>query len=211
MNGVNGNTNQNKWTSITSGCINMHYSDIYPAELYFYKYFAGAANADFELRVETGSGSYFQTVDTLSKADGGQVGNSDVWKEHLVVLHTVDEVARLRFTVTGQRNKIDPSIDDINLVVGQPDMAVNRIIYPEDKSVTDECLQVNSVVVTVVEFYNNGNSAVQEFDVIFNVGTGNDIVTQTEHIVHFMAPGDTLVYTSTNEFVVTNLTSNWEV
>jgi hypothetical protein len=29
--------------------------------------------------------------------------------------------------------------------------------------------------------------------------------------VHFLAPGDTLIYTSTNEFVVTNLTSNWEV
>ena len=209
--GVNGNTNQNKWTSITSGCINMHYSDIYPAELYFYKYFAGPASSDFELRVETGSGSFFQTVDTLTKVDGGQTGNNDVWKQHLVVLHPVDEVARLRFTITGQKNKIDPSIDDINLVVGQPDMAVNRIVYPQDKSETDECLQVNSVVVPIVEFYNNGNSAVQEFDVIFKVGTGNDIVTDTEHVVHYMAPGDTLIYTSTNEFIVTNLTSNWEV
>lgn len=211
IDGVNGNGNVSKWTSITSGCINMHYKDIYPAELYFYKYFAGAANADFDMRIEMGSGEYYQPVETLSKADGGQTGGDDVWREHLLVLHTVDEVARLRFTVTNQRNKIDPSIDDINLVVGQPDMAVSRIVYPEDKSVSVECLQVNSVINPVVEFYNNGNSAVEEFDVVFNVGTGNDIVTQTEHIVQHLEPGDTLIYTSVNDFVVTNLTSNWEV
>ena len=70
---------------------------------------------------------------------------------------------------------------------------------------------MNSVVNPVVEFYNNGNSAVEEFDVVFNVGTGNDIVTQTEHIVQHLEPGDTLIYTSVNDFVVTNLTSNWEV
>ena len=211
VNGVNGNGNQNKWTALTSGCINMHYSDIYPAELNFYKYFAGAANADFEMRVEMGSGAYFQTVDTLTKADGGQVGSTDSWSKHLVVLHSVDEVARLRFTVTGQRNKIDPSIDDINLVTGQPDMAVNRVVYPEDKTVTTECLQVNTVVNPVIELYNNGNSAVQEFDVVFNVGTGNDIAIDTQHVVHYLAPGDTLVYTSETEFLVTSITANWEV
>ncbi len=211
VNGINGTTNQNKWTAITSGCINMHYSDIYPAELYFYKYFAGPTAADFDLRVEMGSGEYYQTVETLSKADGGQTGGDDVWKEHLVVLHTVDEVARLRFTVTNQRNKIDPSIDDINLVTGRPDMAMNRIVYPEDKTIATECLQVNSIVNPIVEFYNNGNSAVEEFDVTFYVGTGNDIDTATEHIIHHLEPGDSLVYTSTHDFLVTNLTSNWEV
>lgn len=211
VNGVNGTTNRDKWTSLTSRCINLHYSDIYPAEFNFYKYFAGSSNADFNMSVQVGSGEYYQTVETLTKADGGQVGGDDVWKNHLVVLHSVDEVARLRFTVTNQVNKIDPSIDDINIVIGQPDMAINRIVYPLDKNVADACLEVNSVISPVIELYNNGNSAVEEFDVLFNVGVGNDIVTQTEHIVHHLAPGDTLVYTSTNEFVVTNLTSNWEV
>ena len=211
VSGVNGNTNQNKWTSLTSGCINMHYNNGYPSELYFYKYFAGPNNADFNLSVQTGSGIYYQTIEQLTKEDGGQVGGNDEWAEHLIVLHTVDEVARLRFTMTGQRFKIDPSIDDINLIIGLPDMAVTRIIYPEDKSVTSECLHVNSVINPVIELYNNGNSSVEEFDVIFNVGTGNDIVTETEHIVQHMEPGDTLVYTSTHDFVVTNLTHNWEV
>ena len=206
VNGVNGTGNQNKWTSLTSGCINMHYNGIYPSELNFYKYFTGAANADFEMRVETGSGEYYQTVDELSKADGAAE-----WLNHLTVLHTVDEVARLRFTVTHQVNRIDPSIDDINLVTGLPDMAVNRIVYPEDKSTAASCLGVNSVVVPIVQLQNAGNSAVEEFDVVFNVGTGNDIVTETEHIVQHLEPGDTLVYTSTHEFTVTNLTQNWEV
>jgi len=207
VSGVNGTSNQNKWTSLTSGCINMHHNGIYPAELNFYKYFTGAANADFEMTVETGSGSYYQSVDQLTKADG----NGAQWANHLTVLHSVDEVARLRFTVTHQVNRIDPSIDDINLVTGLPDMAVNRVVYPEDKTVSDECLQVNSVIVPIIELQNAGNSAVEEFDVVFNVGTGSDVVTETEHIVHHLNPGDTLMYTSTNEFVVTNLTQNWEV
>ena len=206
VNGVNSTTNQNKWTSLTSGCINMHYNDIYPAELNFYKYFTGPANSNFLMRVETGSGEYFQTVDELTKADGAAE-----WLNHLTVLHSVDEVARLRFTVTQQVYRIDPSIDDINLVTGLPDMAVNRIVYPEDKSTADECLAVNSLVVPIIELQNTGNSAVEEFDVVFNVGTGNDIVTETEHIVQHLEPGDTLIYTSTNEFSVTNLTQNWEV
>ena len=204
--GVNGTGNQNKWTSLTSGCVNMHYTTIYPAELNFYKFFMGPTNADFNMRIEVGSGSYYQTVDELTKADGG-----NVWMNHLTVLQNVDEVARLRFTVTNQRNKIDPSIDDINLVIGQPDMAVNRVIYPEDKSTSTECLQVNSIVSPIIALYNEGNSAVEEFDVIFNVGVGSDIVTETEHIVQHLEPGDSLIYTSTNEFVVTNITQNWEV
>jgi len=206
VNGVNNTTNQNKWTSLTSGCINMHYNEIYPAELNFYKYFTGAANADFEMYVETGSGEYYQHVDTLTKADGAAQ-----WLNHLTVLHSVDEVARLRFTVTHQVYRIDPSIDDINLVTGLPDMAINRVVYPEDKSVSTACLHVNSIVVPIIELQNAGNSAVEEFDVVFNVGTGNDVVTETEHVVRHLNPGDTMIYTSTNEFIVTNLTQNWEV
>ena len=207
--GVNSTINQNKWTSLTSRCLNMHHHNGYPSELNFYKYFAGAANADFEMYVEVGSGNYYRSVALLTKADGGQVGGDDEWSEHLIVMDSVDEVVRLRFTVTNQRYKIDPSIDDINLVVGRPDMAVTRIIYPSEES--DTCLHVNSVVVPIVELYNNGNSAVDSFDVEFLTGAGNDIATATEHIVHHLEPGESLQYTSTNEFVVTNLTYLWQV
>ena len=207
VDGANGNSRMNYMTYLTSGCINMHYNGIYPAELNFYKYIYSTQNtAAFDMMVQTGSGSYYQTVDHLTKADGG-----DEWINHLSVLHPVDEVARLRFAVTHHVNRIDPSIDDINLVTGLPDMAVNRVVYPEDKSTATECLAVNTIVVPIIELRNAGNSAVEEFDVVFNVGTGSDIVTETEHIVHHLEPDSVLIYTSTHEFVVTNLTQNWEV
>ena len=203
-------------TTLTSGCINMHYNDIFPVELSFYKYFANVGTpanypADFDMYVQTGSGSYYQPVDHLKKIDSSEVGGNDVWKDHLLVLIPVDEVARLRFTVTHHHGKVDPSIDDINMVAGRPDMAVTRVINPMDKDDTTGCLQINSVVVPVIEFYNNGNSAVQEFDVKFRVGISGDIQVVTEHVVHYMEPGESYIYTSTNEFPVTNLSQNWEV
>lgn len=201
----------NKLTSLTSRCINMHYRNGYPSELSFYKYFADKANADFEMSVETGSGSYYQTVAQLTKADGDQVGGNDEWSNHLIVLLPVDEVARLRFSVTHQYKQIDPSIDDISLIVGRPDMAVNRIIYPEDRNVATECLSVNSVIRPVIELHNNGNSAVEAFDIVFNVGVGSDLVSVTEHVNRHLEPGETWIDTSDNEFVVTNISQNWEV
>ena len=212
--GQNNNANTgiySKWTSLTSGCINMHYRNGYPSELTFYKYFADKSGADFEMRLEMGSGSYYQTIGQFTKTDGGQAGGNDEWNDTLFVLHTVDEVARLRFTVTHQYKLIDPSIDDINLIVGRPDMAVNRIVYPEPESDTTGCLNLNSVISPIIELYNNGNSAVESFDVEFKVGVGNDIVTVMEHIDHHLEPGESWLYTSTNEFVVTNLTHLWQV
>ncbi len=205
VNGVNSTTNLNKMITLTSRCINMHYRDIYPAELNFYKYLTGQSTSDFDLYVETGSGKYYQQVDHLTKANG-----SAEWTNHLTVLTPVDEVARLRFTLTNHKYRIDPSIDDINLVVGQPDLRI-RVDYPEDKSTATSCLQVNSVVVPQVTIFNDGNSAVEEFDVIFRVGTSNDIVSDTEHVVHHIEPGDTIAYTSVNEYVVTNIDDQWEV
>ena len=40
--------------------------------------------------------------------------------------------------------------------------AMSRIVYPMDKSLTEDCLPINSVIVPIVELYNNGNSAVEE-------------------------------------------------
>ena len=199
----------NKWTSLTSSCVNMHHRNGYPSELNFYKYFANKFGTDFVMRVETGSGNYYQTIAQLTKDDGGQIGGDDEWNDTLFALNDVDEVARLRFTVTNQYGLVDPSIDDINLVVGRPDMAVNRIVYPSSE--TDSCFSANSIVVPVIELSNNGNYAVEEFDVKFRVGVANDLVEVTEHIVHHLEPGETLEYTSTHEFVVTNLTHIFEV
>ena len=209
--GSNGSGNQNKFTTLTSRCINMHHVNGYPVEIYFHKYFLGPNGTEFTMDVQTGSGEYYQTVETLTKEDGGQTSVNDPWTQHVIVLTDIDEVACLRFRVTGQKNKIDPSIDDINVEAGLPDMAVNRIVYPLSKEETDDCLDVNSQIKPQVEFYNNGYSAVEEFDVVMRVGTGNAISEATEHIVHHLEPGESFIYETQNSFTVTNVTKNWEV
>ena len=197
----------NQFTSLNSRCINMHYKKGYPSELNFYKYFADMYNADFEMRVEAGSGEYYQTIAELTKADGGQVGGDDEWSAHFIVLDSVDEVAKLRFTVTHQFGRIDPSIDDINITFGGPDMALESIILPT----IDSCLEVNTTFRPVVTLRNVGHLAVDAFDVSFKVGADEDIVHVTEHIDHHLEPGESMEYTSTHDFMVNNQFSFLEI
>ena len=200
---------QSRITTLTSRCINMHYNDIYPVELYFYKYIAGPTDATFDMEIQAGSGSFYDSVTTLTRADGHQMGNDDDWDQHLVVMLPIDEVARLRFKVTGHYKKTDPSIDDINMVVGRPDLAISRIVYPDPNAA---CLQVNSEISPVVVIYNNGNSAVQEFDVEFRVGIGNELSVVTDHLVQYLAPGDSITYTCSQGFIVPDMGQGlWEV
>ena len=195
--------------SLTSGCINMHYNKGYPSELSFYKFFVNKPNtdADFEMRVEVGSGEYYRPIAVLTKADGGQTNGHDEWTEHLIVLDSVDEVACLRFTVTHQYKKIDPSIDDINLVFGRPDMSLDSIVEP----VKDSCLEVNTTFRPVITLHNSGHLPVDAFDVKFQVGVAYDTVYVTEHVNHHLEPGETMRYTSAHEFLVDKLTQRWEV
>lgn len=208
--GQNNTNNQHKWTRLTSNCIDMHYNNEYPVEVYFYKYFYGTGtNAnnvpDVTMNVLVGSGSYYQPVsDPLHKTD------NDSWEKHTLVLNTIDEVARLRFEVTGQKYRIDPSIDDINVEIGYPDMAVSRVTYPYHKDDSEHpCLVMNTTVRPKVELYNNGLSAVEEFDLRLRVGESNNVTEVTEHIVRHLEPGESFIYESLNEFVVTG--SNWMV
>ena len=185
----------------------MHYNNGYPSELHFYKYFANNPDADFDMRVEVGSGEHYQTVGVLTKADGGQVGSDDEWSEHLIVLDSVDEVAYLRFTVTHQYGNIDPSIDDINIFFGRPDLALDSIISPT----IDSCLDVYSTVRPVIKIRNTGHFPVDDFDVRFLVGSGSDTLSSTEHINHHLEPGESITYTSTHEFVVSTSFFHWDV
>lgn len=200
---------RSRMTTLTSRCINMHYNEIYPVELYFYKYIAGPADATFDMQVLAGSGTFYDSVTTITREDGHQVGNNDNWDEQLVVMLPIDEVARLRFLVTNHYKKVDPSIDDINMVVGRPDLAISRIVHPDTN---ESCLQVNSMVYPEIVVYNNGNSAVEEFSIEYRVGIGNEISTVTDHVVHHMAPGDSMTHTCSQGFVVPNLGHGlWEV
>ena len=203
----------NQWTSLTSGCINMHHNNGYPSELSFYKYFVNKSDADFEMYVEVGSGDYYRPIAMLTKADGSQNGSNDEWSEHVIVLDSVDEVARLRFTVTHQYKKIDPSIDDINLVSGGPDMAVNQIISPVNDTVHGYFMLIENgdTLHPKIELQNAGHLPVDAFDVIFAVGCYADTVFSTEHINHHLEPGDTLEYTSTHGFIVHTPNTLWEV
>lgn len=212
--GVNNNGNANKVTTLTSRCINMHYVNGYPVEISFSKFFIGPNNSNFEMDVLTGSGSYYKSVldSVLTKSAGTQTSVDDEWSTHTVVLFNVDEVARLRFSMTGQKQRIDPSIDDISVEGGLPDMAVRRIVYPVDKnSIQDNCLDVNTQIRPQVEIYNNGNSAVEEFDLVIEASTANSFSEFTEHIVRHLEPGESFVYETQNTCQVTSLTKNWQI
>ena len=121
--GQNNSQNQgiyNKFTSLTSRCINMHYNNGYPSELSFYKYFVNKSDADFEMYVEVGSGDYYRPIALLTKADGTQTGSNDEWSEHVIMLDSVDEVARLRFTVTHQYKKLIRALMTSTLFLADP-------------------------------------------------------------------------------------------
>ena len=197
-------------TALTSRCINMHYNQGYPAELSFYRNFVhrNGDSPTFELRVKVGSGDdddAYRTIALLTEADGAQT--NDVWSEYFMMLDSVDEVAKLRFEVTHQSKRINLCIDDINLILGRPDMAVTRIIDPD----TTDCLQVNSTLRPKIMLKNTGHLPVDAFKVRFKTGMSNDTVFSIEHINHHLEPGDSLEYTSNRDFLVYQLTEDWEV
>ena len=200
----------NQTTALTSRCINMHYNQGYPAELSFYKNFVykNGDSPTFKLYVKVGSGDdddAYRPIALLTEADGAQT--SDVWSEFVMMLDSVDEVAKLRFEVTHQSKRINPSIDDINIIFGRPDMAVTRIIDPD----TTDCLQVNSTLRPRIMLKNTGHLPVDAFKVRFKTGMSNDTVYSIEHINHHLEPGDSLEYTSNRDFLVYQLTEDWEV
>ena len=209
--GVNGSSNINKRTTLTSRCINMHYVNGYPVEITFRKFIVGPNDAQFTMDVSTGSGDYYTSVDVLTQNSSEQTSVDDDWELHTIVLFDVDEVARLRFSMTGQKNKIDPCIDNINVAGGLPDMAVEKVVYPLSKDIIEDCLEVNTEIRPKIELYNNGNSSVEEFDLTVEASTSNEFSQFTEHVVHRLEPGEHFVYETQNSFQVTSMTKNWQI
>lgn len=203
--GVNSNYNTANpaWTSITTGCLDLHYKNTYPVEVNFYKHFLGQSNADFLMTIEVGSGSYFIPMDSLTKADGTQTLYNDPWSTHTTTLNGYDEVGRLKFKVTNQKYRIDPSIDDINVSPGLPDLAVINIQYPLDFRDSDgTCLIYNDSIRPRAVLKNNGFTTISNYRVmgIMNLGAIHDTII--EQGVTPINPGDSLIYTFTNAFVV---------
>ncbi|MCQ2283917.1 MAG: GEVED domain-containing protein [Bacteroidales bacterium] len=206
--GVNSNYNANNpaWTTLTSRCLNLHYQNGYPVEVEFYKFFMGPSNSDFEMTIEVGSGNYFMPMDTLTKADGGQTFVTDPWTKHVSPLTGYDEVGRVRFKMTKQKYRIDPSIDDINIGYGLPDLAVNAIQYPY--SFTDtiahpgECLRFGDSIHPIATLQNNSYSPIPEYDVMCIMAVGNVQDTVIEHVSTPIAPGATIDYEFQHGFVI---------
>ncbi len=199
--GISGSNNSTKWTTLTSKCLNLHYQNGYPVEVSFYDYFTGPNTSDFVMTIEVGSGENFITVDTLTKADGV----TGAWNRHVVALIGYDEVGQIRFRMTGQVNKIDPCIDDINVTPGLPDLAVSSVLYPYDHMDAEhagECLQFSDTIYPIVRFYNNGDSPISEFDAMCEMAVGIIKDTVVEHVVATILPGETYDYQFTHGFMV---------
>lgn len=199
--GISGSNNATKWTTLTSKCLNLHYQNGYPAELSFYKYFTGPNTSNFQMMVEVGSGDNFIPLDTLTKADG----ETGIWTRYVVALTGYDEVGQIRFRMTGQTNKIDPSIDDVHVTPGLPDLAVEKVVYPYDFNDPEhqgECLSLTDTVHPIVRFYNNGDSPISEFDAMSELAVGVVKDTIVEHVVVTILPGEYYDYEFTQGFVV---------
>jgi len=194
-----------RFTTLTSKCINLHYRNGYPVEVGFYKFFYGPNNSNFQMEVRVGSGSNFVTKDVLTKADGGQSSINDPWVEHVTALTDYDEVGQLQFYMTQQAYRIDPSIDDISIKNGLPDLAVEGIDYPydfRDPEQEGNCLLVGDTVHPVVVLKNNGHSPVLEYDVMCIRAIGSIVDTLTEHVTERIDPGQSYTYTMTGGFEV---------
>lgn len=209
---ANVTTYQNHYTALTSGCINLHYQNGYPAEVNFYDYFLGASNADFDLIVEAGSGSYYMPVDTFHKADASQLDNTFPWEKLTATLNGYDEVGRLRFKVTNHHHRLDVCIDDINVQAGLPDLQVVAVSYPYDFRDSIEhpnsCLIIGDSVHVKALIKNNGSSAFTNFDLVamMNVGMHHDTII--EHVNDVLQPGQVMEYEFTHGFLVTDLVNH---
>lgn len=201
----NYSTSNPAWTTLTSKCLNLHYKDGYPAEVNFYKHFFGKPNADFVMTVEVGSGEHFVVMDTLTKAGSSQTSCSSPWSYHNTTLTNYDEVGRVRFKVTKHKYKIDPSIDDLVIDHGLPDLAVISIQYPydfRDEDHPDACLIYQDSVYPIVKIQNVGNSVISDYKIMCIAKNGNIFDTVTEHLTQVLYPGDTLSHTFENPITV---------
>ena len=187
-----------RWATLTSRCINMHYNYDYPIELSFYKHFYGANSANFKILVQAGSGTNFITIDTLTKADGGQTSSGSLWTKHTNALIGFDEVAQLRFRIMNHSGMIDPSLDDINLKVGLPSIKLESVISPSDTA----CIPVGEVIRPQVVIRNVGISPIFKFDLTSTMSVGSDFDVRYDTIEHMLMPDEAMTYTLDSGFVV---------
>ena len=195
---VPGPGSPSQWATLTTHCINMHYNHDYPVELSFYKHFFGANSGSFKLILLVGSGSNFVPIDTLTKADGGQTSAGSQWSQYNNSLIGFDEVAQLRFKIMNHSGMIDPSLDDINLKAGVPNIKLESVVYPT----ADQCLSMGDIVYPKVVIRNIGLSPIYKFDLTSTMSVGHDIQIRYDTIEHLLMPNEAITYTIDSGFVI---------
>ena len=195
---VPGPGSPSNWATMTTRCINMHYNHEYPVELSFFKHFFGASSSSFKILVQVGSGSNFVTIDTLTKANGGQTSSGSLWSQYNGALIGFDEVAQLRFKIMNHSGVIDPSIDDINMKVGVPSIRLESALYP----IQNECLGIGTVIYPKVVIRNVGLSPIQKFDLTTQMSVGNDKDIRYDTIEYLLMPDQEMTYTLDSGFAI---------
>lgn len=185
---------------LTSACVDLHYEYNYPKRVEFWKHiFSNAANASDKIKIQVGSGNYFVTID--STMGPIQAAANAPWELHKVNFTNFDEVAQIRFLATETSGKIDPSLDDIKIHNGFPDVGVLDILYPIIYTDPNNCVLHNDDVNFTIRVKNFGLTPVYAFDLIGTASLGDSIYTKAEeHVEHPLLPGETFDYTFSQKF-----------
>lgn len=188
-------------TTLTSGCINLHYELGYPKRInYWENIFSNSANSRIKLLMQVGSGEYFVTIDSLINRT--QTSSTQPWLYRANVLVNIDEIAKVRFLVTGHSGNIDPAIDDIEIDYAKPDIGVESILFPVDIEVAGDtnCLFLGDSINMTIRIKNYGLTPVNSFDMVGIASVGTISQTVTEHWSGPLGPGETREYTFATQF-----------
>jgi hypothetical protein len=199
------NVNSTAVATLTTGCINLHYQYDYPMRLtYWHHIFGTNTAATTKFYVQVGSGDNFYTVDSLT--DRTQTNTDAPWLKRLVNFLDMDEVARIRFKVTGHSLLIDPAIDDISVTNGFPDIGIDEIIHPKrfDDPVR-ECLLHSDSIHMIVRIKNYGSVPVSNFDISGKLEIGLDIQHLTERFSGTLLPGESIEYQFVNKLITSRV------
>lgn len=193
--------------TLSTGCIDLHYKDGYPCEMNYWEHIFGAATASSKFYIEIGSGDYYIRMDSIIGRTHD--GINQQFLRRAFVMNQIDENSRIRFIVTGRTGKIDPAIDDVNILHGQADLAVMGFEYPVDFMVsTDDCVLKGDTIRPRVILKNVGRVPILTFNINFNAGIGTIIQYVPDELwTGVLNPGESMVYQFNQGVIVPELFS----
>lgn len=192
--------------TLTTSCINFHYTNGYPVEIAYWEHFYGKnANANLKMTVEVGSGSYYVALDSIIGRT--HTDTAQTFKRKSFVTIPIDEVAKVRFKMSGHSGLIDGAIDDLAFNFGRPDMGIQEFVYPLDFTANpeEECLLKGDTIHPIVIVRNYGNTPVSSFSINCIYGVGDEIDTIQENYSGSLLPGETIEYTFVSGMVITEI------